>query len=717
MVNGNGDLFSDSNDELERLADEFEKNDDYLLEKELEKQGGKPFDPKSIDDNHPLLADLNNPKRSGYDLDNYWEGSYRSGSGMYGNSWKYTPVKSTSEYLRNSSWSNSWYYNDYKNDTKVIVEETLHEVLKELNKTVNLTSNSLTEEEVMKVKYSNGAVVNDFEDNVLYVSPKTMLKDEDNVKAGDDYYSSLDGMNGQAMLCSFMKKGIHPNANTDYKASDVWAARNIFMCDVQSGAAVEIYKKWPGFMSYITSQMEVFGVQKDYLLNKFNGEVILLDDLIETLCYNRLATDKVDYTIFHPDIVKKMLIADNDFNEMMDVPCSPESKFVKANRIYENIRDIMNLEKVEVDSLFDSKGLSLPSPGGNGAGGDDVKEDQSSEVGNGAASNKIDNTPSSSERRFTGENSYNDKMEVEGDVVSNILDHQKKLRERMKEIDDAITGPLRDEKELKNTTYKMLIPPVNPETVKAYDDFVRSNKKNINSIKDGFMFHNNHPSAPSYGLTNGDIDEHALYKIHFGEYRRLFERRDVINEKSYHVSLVIDQSGSMTGGKLEQANKLCILFSEALKFLRNTEHSIYGFETRDINTWVYKDKMYDKHQALIVPESKGGTAMGFHLGAIGDKVLAQYGEFDNKFMFVITDGQPTHHNGSLNADEHTAHIIKLLRRKGIKVFGIGILNAFSEETGKEIFGEGNFTVIDDIASSLQVLTSTLRKYLQKTSKM
>jgi nitric oxide reductase activation protein len=86
-------------------------------------------------------------------------------------------------------------------------------------------------------------------------------------------------------------------------------------------------------------------------------------------------------------------------------------------------------------------------------------------------------------------------------------------------------------------------------------------------------------------------------------------------------------------------------------------------------------------------------------------------------MFVITDGQPTHHNGNLNADEHTAHIIKLLRRKGIKVFGIGILNAFSEETGNEIFGEGNFTVIDDIASSLQVLTSTLRKYLQKTSKM
>jgi nitric oxide reductase activation protein len=168
---------------------------------------------------------------------------------------------------------------------------------------------------------------------------------------------------------------------------------------------------------------------------------------------------------------------------------------------------------------------------------------------------------------------------------------------------------------------------------------------------------------------------------------------------------------------LEEANKLCILFAEALKFLRNTQYSIYGFETRDINTWVYKDKLYDKQKALIEPNANGGTAMGYHLASIGDKVINQYNDFDNKFMFVICDGSPTHGVDNMNSCQFTNHSIKLLRRQGIQVYGIGILNAFHERTGNEIFGEGNFTVIDDIKGSLSILTNRLRKYLQKSSKV
>jgi uncharacterized protein YegL len=311
-------------------------------------------------------------------------------------------------------------------------------------------------------------------------------------------------------------------------------------------------------------------------------------------------------------------------------------------------------------------------------------------------------------------------MEVDGDVVFNILDHNKKLRERLKELGDKLSSPAISSDEIinkENMVYKLLVPPVNVETIKAYDEYVKMNKKNINAIKDAMMFHNNYPWIPSYGLTDGDIDEHALYKMHFGEYERLFERRDQITEKRYHITLVIDQSGSMSGVKLEEANKLCILFAEALKFLRNTQYSIYGFETRDINTWVYKDKLYDKQKALIEPNANGGTAMGYHLASIGDKVINQYNDFDNKFMFVICDGSPTHGVDNMNSCQFTNHSIKLLRRQGIQVYGIGILNAFQERTGNEIFGEGNFTVIDDIKGSLSILTNRLRKYLQKSSKV
>lgn len=729
-----GDLFDDNyNDEMERLADALDEADDLALEKELEKQGGRAYNPASdYPEDHPYISHL--PKNKDFNTDNYWEGAYSrrsyggyGGYGRYTESWTVKPVKSASEYLRSNSYWGSSYYSEYykKSEDKAIAQEALHEVLKELNKTINLTSNSATgEEEVLSVKYSNGNVYNDLESNTLYVSPNIMLESDDVVKTGDNYYQSLDGLNGQAMLCAFMKKGIHPKANSDYKTSEEWAARNIFMTDIQSTAASEVYVKWPGFMSYITSQMQVFGQKKKDILEKFKGSKILLDDLIEMLCYNRLGTDKIDYTEFHPDFVKKMLLADKDFNEQMDLPCAPENRFEKAKRIFENVRDILNLDKVEVDAKFGESGLKMPpsqnlmnSPSSQQQ--PDSKEDgpegETQQKGEALPNPEVDNTPSAKDRSFTGDNSYNNYQAVDGDIVTSILDHNKKLRERLKELADSLQV-FSEEDSLKDATYKLLVPPVNAEQIREYDEFVKCNRKNIGRIKDSLLFHNNMPHFFNHGLTDGDVDEHALYKVAFGDCERIFEKREVVSEKSYHITLVLDQSGSMSGSKLSEAGKLCILFSEALNFLRNTQHSIYGFETREINTWVYKDKLYDKTKALINPKSEGGTAMGYHLGAIGDKVLAQYGEFNNKFMFVITDGEPTHGRYGLTAEEHTAKTIKLLRSRGIKVFGIGILNAFNEATGKKIFGEGNFMVINDIAGTLPVLTTRLRKYLQTASK-
>lgn len=693
-------------EELKRIAEEYDEEGDFLLEQELERQGGQSFDPSKLDPDHPLLSDLNKK----YDTTNYWQGAYsRHNYGNankyhnYSDSWKFTPVKSASQYIRDSYWGGSYYKDDYYTVTKsdAANTEALHEVLKELNKTINLTSNSNdTSESFMIVRFSNGAMHNDLRTNTLYVSPNVMLDKEGNIKTGDDYYSSLDGLNGQAMLCSFMRRNIDETANEEYKACEKWGARNIFMTDLQSSAATEIFTKWPGFMSYITSQMQVFGVQKDYITGKFNNPMLCLDDLIEALCYNRLGSDKVDYTVFHPDIVKKMLLADRDFNEMLDTPCKPDQRFQKAERVYKAIVDIMNLPEVELNVKLEAAGIKL---------GDDI--------GDASKPNQIDMTDSPVERNFTGDNSFNNKVEVDGDIVFNILDHNKKLRERLKELADAYVSDLKEEKTLQDQVYKLLIPPVNVETINKYDEFVNNNKKRIDSIKDSLMFHNNIPYSSSYGLTDGELDEHALYKIHLGEYERLFERKDMITEKGYHITVVIDQSGSMKGERLEEANKLCILFAEALKFLRKTEYSIYGFETRDINTWVYKDKIYNKQKALISADAHGGTAMGFHLGIIGDKVVTQYPEYENKFMFVITDGQPTHGSNQMPSVEHTAHTIKLLHKRGIKVFGIGILNAFDQVTGTKIFGDGNFVVINDIAGSLSVLTHKLRKYLQKASKI
>jgi hypothetical protein len=719
-----GDLFNDdNNNDLERKADSLGGFDEDLeLEAELEAQGGRVYIPDTsrIADDHPLLSRSKTYYPPTYTTDNFWSGAYnRKTKYDYNNSYKFQPVKSTSEYLRsNSYWGNGYYQSYSTTTTQVLAHEQLHETLKELNKTINLTSNSIDgQEKTMKVKFSNGLQINDFESDTLYVNPNVMMNGAD-AKSGDEYYTALDAMNGQAMLCSFMKKQIHPVANIEYKNCEEWSPRNIFATDIQQSASKEVGHKWPGFSSYISSQMDTFGVSKDVIEQGLQKEEVKLDDICEALCYNHLSGNRIDYNLLPINFQLKMEEAENIFTKMIAEPCSDQARFAKSQNIWKAIQDLFkdDVPPSEQDQQQSQGMFSIPSTGDNQNQSQDNQgqPQQDQRPQNGV---KVDKNPSEKDRRFTGDNSYNNHAQIDGDLVFNQLDHEKKLKERLKNLDDSIKSDLKDNAELhESTTFRLMVPPVNAEEISQYNKFVKSNKRSIDSLKNALMFHNNTATIPNYGLTDGDLDEHAFYKMHFGEYERLFERKETLSEKGYHVTLVIDQSGSMGGSRITEARELCILFSEALKYLRATEHSIYGFETSDINTWVYKDKQYDKHEALIKADSHGGTAMGHHLAVIGDKVITQYPEFKNKFMFVLTDGQPTHGGKTMNSTQFTAHMIQKLKQKGIQVYGIGMCNGFSENEGKELFGEGNFTVINNVKDSLFVLVNKMRKFLQKASK-
>ena len=65
-----GDLFDDNyNDEMERLADALDEADDLALEKELEKQGGRAYNPASdYPEDHPYISHL--PKNKDFNTDN-----------------------------------------------------------------------------------------------------------------------------------------------------------------------------------------------------------------------------------------------------------------------------------------------------------------------------------------------------------------------------------------------------------------------------------------------------------------------------------------------------------------------------------------------------------------------------------------------------------------------------------------------------------------------
>jgi hypothetical protein len=600
----------------------------------------------------------------------------------------YVPIKSTSEYLRQSSGDDDRYTRESVHQT----EEDLHKVLKELNKTINLTVNSSDgHEKCLSVRYSDGKVVNDLLSDVLYVSPESLLNEEMNLIAKDQkYFDVLDGLNGQALLCSFIKKDIHVDSALQFKNSDSWAVRNIFMTDLQSGASNEVFSKWPGFLSYVTQQMVVFGQKKKNIEEKLSNCItngsIEFDDIVELLCFNRLSSDKIDYSIFPKEFKQNLDKADTYFNDALNNFVLDEQKFNRANKIHKDL----------LDMLEPSEGLPKSV--------------------NPVGEILIEKNNSSINRSLTGGDVYNNNIVIPGNLISNSLDHNKNLRERTKFLDDQLQSHVYNKDNyLSQISYKLVVPAVNAETKDEYKKIVKNNKKEIRDLETSFMFRNNVNQTYTHGTLSGDLDDSNFYKTYLEEYDKIYKQKDLIYRKKYHVAIALDQTGSM-GESITDASILAIIMTEALKNIRDLDYSVYGFSTsKDVDTYAYKDKSYNKSEALAEIRPSGNTALGYHLCSIADKILVQNSTIESKIMFVITDGEPTHGSSGKNPVELTAYAIDKARRAGIKVYGIGVLNAFSEQMGKTLFGAGNFTVIDDVKGTLPILRNKLRAFLQRVT--
>lgn len=661
----------------------------------------------------------------------------------------YTPVKSTSAYLRStSSWSD-W------TSTRVSSSDDMLEALKEVNKTINLTLNSEggKNEQSLVARYSNGYCHNDLTSNTLYISPRVMLDNKGQIldKSTDEYYSSLDALNGQAMLCSFMRKSVTARANAQYKTSDNWAVRNIYMTDLQTTAGNEIRSEWPGFESYIDQQQQTFASSKEQILAELVSPNQSIDNFVNLICYNRLSRDRVDYdSLFESDVANRMKSADKVLNDLLDAPVDNNDRFNRAEQIFQEIQKIIDLnnpppppsdstqdKQNDQNSNCNSGGCSDSEDGdeenNNNSGGGDQQSDNDGDDSEGESSQsktKVDSidtkSTSSTTRRFTGDNSYNNHNVIDGDDQNGNIDPSKELMDRQKVERDSLSQ-IKDA-QLDNAAYRKITPAVNPNTKEEYKTFVRGHRTAINNVKNCFQFHNTDYSLSTYGLSSGSIDDGSFHKVALGESERLYERRDVAARKKWLVTILLDQSGSMVDSaksdgkwsiKIDEARKLSIIFAEAIKSLKEVDFGLYGFSTNGtiIDTYVYQDKQTKKLEAMVEAGCRGGTGMGFHIAHVGDKMISQYPDYENKILFVVTDGEPNMTpTPTMNGYQHTNHSCELLRKRGIHVYGIGIAGAFGPDIGQRLFGAGNFTVIGDVQSTLNVLTNSLRNFLKRMKK-
>lgn len=209
------------------------------------------------------------------------------------------------------------------------------------------------------------------------------------------------------------------------------------------------------------------------------------------------------------------------------------------------------------------------------------------------------------------------------------------------------------------------------------------------------------------GFRSGKLHGGSLHRLSVND-DRVFRRIHINRTKETAVTLLIDNSGSMGGPKIDTAQKAGFALSQTLERV-GVKHEVLGFtshslETREqIETVKVEEERLGKHfdRAEIIemplykgfderinPEIKKRFVMGYN-GSVrldgnvdgesvryaGQRLLRR--PEPRKVMLVLSDGSPAGNNGraisagKLNSDLHAA--IKELEKAGVDVVGIGVL--------------------------------------------
>ena len=196
----------------------------------------------------------------------------------------------------------------------------------------------------------------------------------------------------------------------------------------------------------------------------------------------------------------------------------------------------------------------------------------------------------------------------------------------------------------------------------------------------------------------------------------VYERYGHAKSDKISVAILIDQSGSMGGVKIERATEAAILFAEALKKNVSIELFIYGHwgdcrgEVVSIN--IYKEPNFDRKFSLGSTSTAGNNADGYAIYEVAKRVR----QFSSRpcVMFVISDGQPANSKYSGQSGvEHTRQMVtKVTKEENMQVVQIAIEPGI--ESAKMF---DHYVTLTDLEKLPFELSKVLKKVVDKMMKV
>ena len=243
----------------------------------------------------------------------------------------------------------------------------------------------------------------------------------------------------------------------------------------------------------------------------------------------------------------------------------------------------------------------------------------------------------------------------------------------------------------------------------------------IERVKNALQFQSGKRTAENFGLRSGDLDEGSLHKLSY-DCDNIWSQKTISKLPDVAVGILVDQSGSMSGHKIESARTMCIILAEALKKIAGVRLYVYGHTANvdgaDLTIYEHYTPSNSDITNLGGIRAHSNNYDGYAIKDVAKRLAIDPAK--KKYLFVIADGLPSGSGyGGETAEKHVTSVCKFIRDRlkiGVNAFAVGVPD-YQHSTFKKQYGDDHVVFIKDIMKCLPQIARFLRNTLQKERKL
>lgn len=372
-----------------------------------------------------------------------------------------------------------------------------------------------------------------------------------------------------------------------------------------------------------------------------------------------------------------------DVRELLrEFPKTSEEVSAAAKAIYEIIRKFFE----DQSSKDDGKGEDEDN-----TGSENSKDDEMDKSGDGTCGGENDSQESEDSGSVEGNNSDREKSEQMMKDLEDVLGRQigelttdpssglEPLSDEMmagcvKRNSSQLAGICENSVSLGQTPHSVLYRA--EEMPQVYDESLRRVRKYVPAISKALKGYCSEYQVTYHGMRSGVLDTGKLAEA-FQGVQNVYVREGKVKSDKMAVCVLIDESGSMYGEKINAARDLSVLLNEAISSVPAIDLYIYGHTYGDrcrdsyrngeqiAELQVYREKGYSPRKALGSVESRSGNLDSFAIREAAAR-MKKFSSAGTNLMFVITDGAPNERY------ENLTNTVRMLEKQGMNIVAVCI---------------------------------------------